>query len=674
LISLVLYFDMNQPANPQIRWSHYSIMLLIGLSIFIVSIYAAFNYIFETSKASVVHQAYDYFVLLKAHQQIDRLTYRLQLASIEPQTAMPDKNDELNIFEQLGITWARINDLITGKNAERLRLLKGLPQFKEKIEITFEEMEFALEEKQPGYAKWAMTLQQLSKEFKEFTDSPTGLLAIQRKLQQSSSTLYQYFAAILISGFSVLFIYGFALSRTITTSKALAQANARLESEGEQLRQVKEALLEQVEALFYQASYDPLTNLANRHEFEQRLQSVLYNLRQSGEQHGLCYMDLDQFKVINDICGHVVGDKLLRKLSTQLSEQVHGQDILARLGGDEFALLVKNCSLRELEDTAENLRKTVEDFRLMWEDKAFNITASIGVVLINQNSSTLTTVLSDADAACYIAKEKGRNRIHVYESDTRIIQRRKDEMSWVSRINQAFEKKRFRLYHQLIVPTDKSSLEKKHYEVLVRMISEDGQLIPPGAFLPAAERYNLTPLLDRWIVQTLFVWFSSHPEKLAELAICAINLSGISIADKTFSEFLLQQFDHYAIPPEKICFEVTETAAISNLAEASSFMTMVKTRGCHFSLDDFGSGMSSFAYLKNLPVDYLKIDGSFVRNITTNGIDHVMVEAIHRVGHVMGLKTIAEYVEDDKTLQKLREIGVDYAQGYGIAKPMPLIV
>lgn len=663
---------MNQPT--QIQWSHYSAMLLIGLSVFIVSIYAAFNYIFETSKASVVYQAYDYFVLLKAHQQIDRLVYRLQLATIDPQTANPVKEDELTVFEQLGVTWARINDLTSGKNAERLRLLKGLPQFKEKIEVIFEEMEMALDHKQTHYAQWAMTLQQFSKEFKEFSDSPTGLLAIQRQVQQSSSTLYQYFAAILISGLSVLYIYGFALNRTIATSKALAQANTRLELEGEQLRQVKEALLEQVEALFYQASYDPLTNLVNRHEFEQRLQSILYNIRQTGEQHGLCYMDLDQFKVINDICGHVIGDKLLRRLSSKLDEEVRDQDTLARLGGDEFALLVKNCSLTELEEIAENLRKTVEDFRLVWEDKMFNISVSIGVVLINQNSSTLASILSDADAACYIAKEKGRNRIHVYESDAQIIQRRKDEMAWVSRINQAFEQNRFRLYHQLIVPTDQNSLEKKHYEVLVRMVNEEGHLIPPGAFLPAAERYNLTPLLDRWIVQTLFIWFSSHPEKLEELAICAINLSGISITDKTFSDFLLQQFDHYDVPPEKICFEVTETAAISNLAEASHFITMIKARGCHFSLDDFGSGMSSFAYLKNLPVDYLKIDGSFVRNITTNGIDHVMVEAIHRVGHVMGLKTIAEYVEDDKTLQRLREIGVDYAQGYGIAKPMPLII
>lgn len=667
--------------NQKIKWSRYSVMLLLGLAVFIASIVAAFNYILETSKTSAVYQAYDYFILLQAQQQLDRLTYRLHLASIDPKTIEPTPEEDLGLRQQVGITWSRFDILTSGENGERLRLMPGLPEFKTKMIEILAQLETALDDPKTDYYLWFTELQQLSHEFSKFSGSMTGgLLAIQQEFQRSKSVLPRYLAAILISGLLVLLLYGFALRRTIITSKMLAHVNLQLESESEQLRQAKEtlfnqaeALFDQAEALFYQASHDPLTNLLNRQEFEHRLQKLLRSLQKNDEEHVLCYMDLDQFKVINDTCGHTAGDELLRQISSLLGKHMREQDTLSRLGGDEFAILLLNCHMGEAERVAETLREAVQNFRFIWQRKIFELGVSIGLVRINRQSGTLADILSDADAACYIAKENGRNRVHIYESDDQTIQRHRGEMAWVARIRQTLEENRFRLYHQPIVPVDSTVIEKYHYEVLVRMLDEEGKLVPPITFLPAAERYNLMPTLDRWIIQTLFAWLVAHPLRLDELAVCSINLSGTSVSDKSFSDFLSEQLKYYALPTEKICFEITETAAIANLTEASKFMKIFKDLGCHFSLDDFGSGMSSFAYLKNLPVDYLKIDGGFVKNMVTDSIDHAMVEAIHRVGHVMGLKTIAEYVENQAILEELRKIGVDYAQGYGISKPKPLI-
>ena len=484
--------------------------------------------------------------------------------------------------------------------------------------------------------------------------------------------LFLHFAFILISSLSIAFIYNSILKRTLNGNRLLSEVNLQLHLESEHLRQTKEALFDQAEALFYQASHDGLTNLYNRHEFEQQLQNLLYSVSQKGEQHAICYMDLDLFKIVNDMGGHAAGDELLRQLSQLLEDKIYKPNTLARVGGDEFAVLVRNCNLEIALDIAEVLRETAKSLRFIWERKVFDISGSIGVVLLNEEMGDLTVVMSAADAACYLAKENGGNRVHVYERDDQTIQRNKVQMAWVSRIHRAFEEDRFRLYHQLIVPADNTVIEKKHYEVLIRMIGEEGELVPPTTFLAAAERYNLMPELDRWIVKTLFEWLATHPQDLEELAVCSVNLSGLSISDRSFRPFLLTQLKNYALPPRKICFEVTETAAIANLAEASKFIKTFKDQGCRFSLDDFGSGMSSFGYLKNLPVDYLKIDGSFIKDIVTNDIDRAMVEAIHKVGHVMGLKTIAEYVENEEVLRIVREIGIDYAQGYGIAEPKPL--
>ena len=436
--------------------------------------------------------------------------------------------------------------------------------------------------------------------------------------------------------------------------------------------------------LTWQASHDSLTGLINRREFENRVALALASARADGLTHTLLYLDLDQFKLVNDTCGHVAGDELLRQLSALKQKRMRASDTLARLGGDEFGLLLENCPLDQAQRIADNLRQVIKNFRFTWEGKSFEISASIGVVGVHADSGGLSDVLSAADMACYAAKEAGRNRVHVYrESDATLIQRH-GEMLWVARVNQALEQDRFTLYRQSIMPADSASSQEglviDHYEVLLRLVAEDGGIIAPGTFIPAAERYNLMPAIDRWVVRSTLTHLQEHacPPMNASAGsgecdcLVAINLSGASLGDDDFLDFVRAQLAEHGIPPGMVCFEITETAAISNLARATQLITELRALGCRFSLDDFGAGLSSFGYLKNLPVDFLKIDGGLVKNIVDNPIDYAMVEAINDIGHVMGLRTIAEFVENDAIREKLCRLGVDYVQGYGIERPRPL--
>jgi len=426
------------------------------------------------------------------------------------------------------------------------------------------------------------------------------------------------------------------------------------------------------EQLSYQASHDALTNLVNRREFELRLQRVLSTVRSQQSEHALCYMDLDQFKVVNDTCGHIAGDKLLCEISSILQKRIRKRDTLARLGGDEFGVLMEHCSLTQAEQVAEKLRKEVENYRFTWENQIFDVGVSIGLVPIDQNTVNTTAIFMEADAACYAAKDAGRNRIHIYRKDDDESALLQGEMKWVSKINQALVDNRFHLVYQPIVALNNKRYEGEHYELLIRMTDEGNKVIYPGSFLPAAERYNVSPKLDRWVINTAFNWLANNPQHLNNLNQCSINISGLSFGNEDLLNFIIQQLDEYNIPGNKICFEITETAAISNLTSAASFIRRLKESGCKFALDDFGSGLSSFAYLKNLPVDYLKIDGVFVKDMLDDPIDLAMVRSINEIGHVMGKKTIAEFVENKKIFDKLNEIGVDYAQGYGVAMPKHL--
>lgn len=433
--------------------------------------------------------------------------------------------------------------------------------------------------------------------------------------------------------------------------------------------------------LSWQASHDALTGLVNRREFENCLEQSVISAKTSDQQHALCYLDLDQFKIVNDTCGHIAGDELLRQVTALFQSQVRASDTLARLGGDEFGLLLNHCPLDAAVRVASKLLERLQEFRYVWQDKTFTIGVSIGVVAIDANTQSLTSLLSAADAACYAAKNKGRNRVHVYQADDRELAIQQSQMQWVTRLNQALEENRFRLFYQSIVPSSQTSSLATHYEILLRLVDEQGNLVSPMAFIPAAERYNLMHCIDRWVIRTLFASLGEHYQQnrnpcqlLGDSCDClyAINLSGASISDEQFIEFVREQLSLHQIPPQVICFEITETVAIANLRQAAQFMRSLKQVGCRFALDDFGSGMSSFAYLKNLPVDYLKIDGGFVKQILDEPTDLAMVEAINHIGHVMGLQTIAEFVENEAILEKITAIRVDYAQGYGIALPRPL--
>jgi diguanylate cyclase (GGDEF)-like protein/PAS domain S-box-containing protein len=420
------------------------------------------------------------------------------------------------------------------------------------------------------------------------------------------------------------------------------------------------------------ASHDSLTGLINRREFESRLGSLIESASYLKQTHILCYLDLDQFKIVNDTCGHVAGDELLRQLTMILKKLIRINDTLARLGGDEFGVILENCGLDKATEIAEEFRKSVQEFRFSWDGKSFSIGVSIGIVELNELTEDVTDALSAADSACYMAKDMGRNRIHVYQRDDKEIAKRQGEMQWITKLQHAYENDNFELCAQNIEPASPTGREKLHLEVLIRMQSKARGMIMPGSFMPAAERYNYASYLDRWVIVNCLKWLQENESVQEKISLISINLSGMSVGDVLFAEYLRNEIAASNVNPEILCFEITETAAVTNLSNAISLIKELKAMGCKFALDDFGSGMSSFVYLKNLPVDFLKIDGNFVVNVDKNEVDRTMVEVINQLGHVMGIKTIAEYVESDDIRTCLTEIGVDMVQGYAISKPYKL--
>jgi len=421
--------------------------------------------------------------------------------------------------------------------------------------------------------------------------------------------------------------------------------------------------------LSYQASHDSLTDLINRREFENRLITAMQSLRSDAEQtHALLYLDLDQFKVVNDTFGHIAGDALLKRIAELIHTKIRSTDVLARLGGDEFGILLERCSEARAMEVAESIRREIEDLRFEWKESLTSIRCSIGVVMVTNEVDDVATLMSSADVSCYSAKDKGRNQVHLYQDSDASL--RHEEMKWVSRISSAVEDDRLELFFQPIIGIGQSNGERRgHYELLLRMRDEDGTLISPEHFIPAAERYNLMSTLDRWVIREALAKLADRSGEAVARYTIAINLSGTSLSEDRFLDDVIAELQKQKLPAGAICFEITETAAISNLARVIHFMQSLKALGCKFSLDDFGSGLSSFTYLKNLPVDYLKIDGQFIRNVAEDSVDESMVKAISEVGHAMGIETIAERVETKQVLEKLGSLGIEFAQGYYIARP-----
>lgn len=426
--------------------------------------------------------------------------------------------------------------------------------------------------------------------------------------------------------------------------------------------------------LMHQAQHDDLTGLINRREFEVRLERSLKSVHDNGAQHVLCYLDLDQFKLVNDTCGHAAGDELLRQVSVLLANRMRERDTLARLGGDEFGLLLENCSLSDANQITNTLLKLVQDYRFIHEDKIFNIGVSIGLVVINSSFQNVSDIVHAADMACYSAKNAGRNQSFLFSPGDLEVTQRRSAVEAISDITDEIDDEQFMLFCQPIVPLFSTEAHHHHYEVLIRKISLDGNIMLPVTFIPSAERYLLMPNIDRWVIKNTFATYRQLLDKSHEKCnyVFSINLSGTSLGDKSLLGFIREQFVIYAIPPENICFEITETAAIVNLKNTISLFTALRKLGCSFALDDFGSGMSSFMYLKNFDVDYLKIDGSFVKDMHSNKIDHAMVRSIHSVAEAMNIKTVAEFVENKAILKELKSIGVHYGQGLYLGEPIPI--
>jgi diguanylate cyclase (GGDEF)-like protein/PAS domain S-box-containing protein len=424
--------------------------------------------------------------------------------------------------------------------------------------------------------------------------------------------------------------------------------------------------------LSYHASHDVLTGLVNRREFEARLERALKSAKARETSYAVCCIDLDQFKIINDTCGHSAGDALLGQVGALLKSKIRWRDTLARLGGDEFGLLLESCSLDEALRTAEQLREAVRNFRFVWEERTFRLGASIGVVPITADNEDVASILSAADSACGAAKEAGRNRVHSFEENDLDLMRRRREMQWAARINNALEESRFELFRQTIQPLQRQD-PGLHYELLLRMRDENGKIVSPDQFIAAAERYGITPNIDRWVIENAFRWLVSEADEREKLVLCSINLSGQSLGDDKFLPFVIDQFHRSGIDATRICFEITETAAVASFSQANRFIQALKELGCKFALDDFGTGLSSFGYLKHFPVDFLKIDGSFVKEILHDPIDREMVRSINEIGHLTGKQTIAEFAENAEIIQMLRSLGVDYAQGYGVSQPQRVL-
>jgi diguanylate cyclase (GGDEF)-like protein len=478
---------------------------------------------------------------------------------------------------------------------------------------------------------------------------------------QASRQIGQLLLWVLPLGSALLLLAG------VSSSRAQFRRDARMAG----------ALRDLASSLRHQATHDSLTNLTNRAEFEVQLETAIAQHVRAEAHWWLLYFDLDQFKVINDTCGHAAGDELIQKVSWLLRARLQPDDILARLGGDEFGVLLPRRTREAALALADDLRQQISGLRFQFTDRMFAVSASFGMLALDATVPSVSDALSRADQACYLAKDNGRNRVQIYHPDDQQVQVRHSEMQWVERLQAALDEDRFAVVAQEIRPVGarlerRGSLPAHRFEMLLRMVGSDGEQISPMAFIPAAERYGLMPRVDRWVISRVCRELAQLRSRGETLPTCMVNLSGTSVCEPGLADFIADCLSRNGLGAVHLGFELTETAAVANLTQASQLMTRLRAMGCPIALDDFGSGMSSFAYLRNLPIDYLKIDGAFIRKIDTDPIDFAMVETIHRIGGIMGMQTVAECVENEHVLASLALIGVDFAQGFHIQRPVPL--
>ncbi len=423
----------------------------------------------------------------------------------------------------------------------------------------------------------------------------------------------------------------------------------------------------------YQASHDALTGLVNRREFERRLQEAMESAQAGDVAHALCYLDLDRFKVVNDTCGHTAGDNMLREVASLIKEAVRDSDTVGRIGGDEFALLLVGCPLEKARQIADDVVRSVSDYRFVWKDKIFNIGVSIGLVEIGRGGGAIEDIMNSADSACYVAKSQGGVHVHVYSAREEANARRSGEIHWLQKLQGALRDNKFELYYQPIVHAQVGGVSGPALEVFVRLEGENGQPgVPPAEFIRAAERYRLMPRVDRWVVQAVLSALGRGGMKVPAGRSVAINIAGQTLGDSEFLEFVVECFDHTGAAPSDICFEVTESSVVANMDHARRFIAVLHGMGCEFALDDFGSGLSSFSTLKTLPIDYLKIDGSFIRNLAVDSVNQAMVAAMIELSRSLNFRIVAEQVEDQLSLDTVTDMGIDFVQGFIIGRPQPL--
>jgi diguanylate cyclase (GGDEF)-like protein len=422
----------------------------------------------------------------------------------------------------------------------------------------------------------------------------------------------------------------------------------------------------------YQATHDALTGLVNRREFEHRLSESADIARRGEASHMLCYLDLDRFKIVNDTSGHLAGDSMLREVAKLLREAVRDSDTVARLGGDEFGMLLVGCPLDKARQIADDVCRSIANYRFVWHDRVFNVGVSIGLIEIGREAGTVEQLLAAADSACYVAKKEGAGRVSVYSARDEALARSTGEIEWLQRLQSALKEERFTLYYQPIVSAFGNETDGPSMEVLLRMVDETGAEIQPGEFVAAAERYRLMASVDRWVVHNTLGALSRNAFQLARDRCVAINISGQTLSDPLFLEFVVETLDQTGVHPDQVCFEIAESAVVGNLEQARRFVGVLHGMGCKFTIDDFGSGVGSFSSLKSLPLDYLKLDGSFMRNLARDSVAQTMVTAMIKLARTLNFKIIAEQVEDSAALDAARKIGVDYVQGFVIARPSRL--